>query len=49
MFVDYGNKEEVSADEIYFIDDTLPAIMRSSPRLAFQCRLSDAMPTGGEV
>uniref|UniRef100_A0A0M3HFH6 Tudor domain-containing protein n=1 Tax=Ascaris lumbricoides TaxID=6252 RepID=A0A0M3HFH6_ASCLU len=48
MFVDYGNKEEVSADEIYFIDDTLPAIMRSSPRLAFQCRLSDAMPTGGE-
>uniref|UniRef100_A0A915AN51 Tudor domain-containing protein n=1 Tax=Parascaris univalens TaxID=6257 RepID=A0A915AN51_PARUN len=48
MFVDYGNKEEVSTDEIYFIDDTLPAIMRSSPRLAFQCRLSDAMPIDGE-
>ncbi|KHN79325.1 Zinc finger protein GIS2 [Toxocara canis] len=44
LFVDYGNKEVVSREDIYLIDSALSDVIRNSPRVAFECRLADVMP-----
>ncbi|VDM39424.1 unnamed protein product [Toxocara canis] len=44
LFVDYGNKEVVSREDMYLIDSALSDVIRNSPRVAFECRLADVMP-----